>query len=340
MLNSRNLLVSAVTVALLAGCGGGGSDAGPSEEPGNNAATPNVTITSSNAISVAGGSTAAALAVTSSSDVLRETANHARSMASASGIAVNLQDALEAAALLAVTTSAGSGAAPRSVGHGGTPEACVDDGTFVPTLTDANNNHKLDVGETMSVQFFNCAEGGTTSNGEIQLTLNEEVGDPDVDPTTFKLVMTMALEGFAVTGGANAFSADGSVKMTVDNSPTASFLELDVPSLAVTEGDVTDRLTDFVFSATENLADSSWSLSMNGLVDASGVGVVRLVTVAPLAGIGDANPNAGSLRIEGAASSVTLLPQADAENVTLEVDSNGDGIADDTQTATWVDLGA
>jgi hypothetical protein len=79
-------------------------------------------------------------------------------------------------------------------------------------------------------------------------------------------------------------------------------------------------------------------LSASGTLDSTQLaGVVQYSTPVTFAGEGFDYPSSGALLVEGENSSARLTA-IDNVNVTIEVDSNGDGVIDDTINTTWADL--
>lgn len=346
MFGARNVMASAVALALLAGCGGGGgSDAGPGgsgpevvvDVPNTLSSTPDVAITSANAEAVA-------TAFNSSTDKFSEAGGGEGSSArQLTDVAAHTS---VAQLVMREALSAGAGAvsafatAPRHAEHSGLATPCAGGGTELAALSvDANANDVPDVGDTLTLTFTNCTKAGEVMNGVIAYQFIEMTGDPEVD-SEYKWTYDATLTGFSYAApGIDAVTSNGKLITTVERTATHELFNVETPELAVKQLGETDYFVDFSTVGTFELATELVTLAFNGIIDTADIGTIELEQEEPFSGPASSNYfSAGHLHIKGLDSSVTIEVQSDATTVILEVDENGDGIADDEVTTTWAQL--
>ena len=76
------------------------------------------------------------------------------------------------------------------------------------------------------------------------------------------------------------------------------------------------------------------SLSGSGSIANSALGGKVTVNFSNVSGVGSGFPSAGSIKITGDKSSLTLRPQ-DSTNVTLELDLDDNGSSEAAETVAW-----
>jgi hypothetical protein len=78
--------------------------------------------------------------------------------------------------------------------------------------------------------------------------------------------------------------------------------------------------------------------SSSGTLDSTQLsGVIRYSTPVTFQGIGSDFPNAGEFLVQGATSSLRLIAENNTD-VSIEIDSDGDGNVDQTIETTWAEL--
>ena len=102
-----------------------------------------------------------------------------------------------------------------------------------------------------------------------------------------------------------------------------------------------DTLSNYASAQTFDgrVSPSPYTLNASGTLDSSRLsGVIRYTTPVTFEGF-DANyPQTGELLITGENSSARLIAAANGVDVTIEIDSDGDGTVDDTIMTTWTEL--
>jgi hypothetical protein len=84
---------------------------------------------------------------------------------------------------------------------------------------------------------------------------------------------------------------------------------------------------------------SPYTSSASGTLDSTQLaGIIRYSTPVIFSGFDSDYPSSGEFLVSGAGSSLRLIA-IDNVNVTIELDTNGDGTVDETLQTTWVELG-
>ncbi len=219
-----------------------------------------------------------------------------------------------------------------------------------------------------------CPEGGTsTLSGEVADLLTPTLTPGDF----FDIAYTMCDDGFSVIDGNLHYVVDAFngilLAGTYDLTMTASFTDFQVATAEdtlVSNGDVTVRLNTLQFpfleaetsgnsltidgiAASQTLTNFASSHSQSsGLIPlpysqySSGTlnstllpGVVNYSTPVTFTGFDADYPSSGEFLISGENSSARLIA-VDNVNITVEVDTDGDGVVDDTIETTWAELEA
>ncbi len=212
-------------------------------------------------------------------------------------------------------------------------ENCTDGGSFSFTLNDADGNQDLSTGDSLSASFSNCSEAGTVMNGSISINNVVIEGDPLSFP--YSLQLTIQANNFSVTENSETASLNGAMTLSQATGDGALFTNtISGTSIALNETGGSATLSAFQLSSTEN--GSAYALDMNATVSSSEIGgAVTIVTDATFQGVEPNDPFTGQATITGANNSSVTLIAMDEVNVTLEVDADGDGVAEDIIATTW-----
>ncbi len=104
-------------------------------------------------------------------------------------------------------------------------------------------------------------------------------------------------------------------------------------------GEYSYEVSDMNLSGTSDSSNDAYSGGYDGNVSESGLGAFGIVTVTKFSGVEPAMPDTGVAKATANDGySVTLTVQ-DATNISLEVDTDGDGIIDGTVNTTLDKLG-
>lgn len=327
-----HVLMQVAVLGLLAGCGGGGGGDGGS---GSN----NGPITAQNAPVVA---SAAQSAISESSDGGTSGTNFF--VASVSGGPAkdfNLGD-LAIDQVLRLRKSAGLITAAAT-------NPCATSGTVTDNFSNNDTNPEFTAGDTLSLSFDNCVEGGVLLDGALTIALNSLSGDPAVPGSNYSLTISVAFNNFVVDEGDESGEINGS--LTVSANRSGNIETITVSSSALTIRDTSTASGQVLalngFSVTEeyNEATGSYAISVTGTLNDSRIGFnVVATTITPLVSDDFGDPTSGSIRLTaGDGTSVTLTATGggiNGDEVRLEVDTNGDGTIDSTLNTSWTALGA
>ena len=322
-MNLARLSVLSASV-MLAACGSGGDQFGGAEPP-----TTTFAITSANAATTTRVSWEAVLASGDFGDL---------------------------GGSLGLTTTAPGGFAKPSVAHkaGGSlvnvvqqvpfgPDVlpCLSDG-IVTLSGDIANPVTLTFGDTFRAVYEFCDDGaGEVIDGTIDFTVGDFTGD--LLTGLYMLSMDAVVTNLQAITATDTIINNGDVTITLDTMQ-APFIYAGASgtSMTVDSSASSETLRNFSSNQTVdgNLQTLPFTLAASGALDSTQLaGIVRYSTPVEFAGEGFDNPSSGELLIEGENSSARLRA-IDNINVTIEIDSNGDGVIDATIDTTWDGLAA
>lgn len=324
-------VLALLTAGFLASCGGGSSG-------GFSPTTPDLAITADNAFDVA---SAVVTAISGTFDFSGAVGDDF------GGDAVAAQSRLQlfaaGTALARAHALAQSGRIGPAVAFPPETEPCLASGTITISGNVANPPD-IGVGDSITIVFNDCDDGdGYVLDGRLDLVIRQVQGDP-LSEGPYLLRADMELTDLTLTEGTEVTSADGSFSLTLDtrNAPV-SITRLVGELLKLAAGTEELTLSGFDHRLEENLAavPSTHQATASGTL-ASNIlgGKVSYLTEqgSPIIGLGDDDPYTGVIRITGAASSRVRVVIVDNTLVTLEVDADGDGVAESSIDTTWPEL--
>lgn len=335
---------SGLVILSLTACGGGNNKEPASTEIGPNDSALSTKITANNAMLVAAN-------VSSVNASLFDTGmlvgSHVPRSLSAASPSTGLLSVVRSQVLVAVQGFEGSVVAQsRAAVLGGVNTVCEGGGTLSINFSDQNSNSTFDVGETLALVAVNCVPATadvTMLNGTMNITSTSITGDPTLENSNYSVGATVTMSTFSIRDGAGTVSHNGQMVFLLTHTPTTETTTVDIPSFTVNDNGIPNVLTHFKLTATDNLATNQYTTTLSGVVGKSFdslFGTFRVSTPIALQGVGDGDPTAGALKIEGdGSSSVTVVPQSDGQ-LRLDVDSNGDGVTDAAINTTWAALDA
>ena len=224
-----------------------------------------------------------------------------------------------------------------------------DEGSMSLSINDADNNDELSAGDSITATYNSCgintSEGVFYYNGVMSMTFNSFSGDFinsvtfDVTTTFTNLLIDIPDDSAEVTGDMRlyfSFSGNNVVMMASGNS----FSYTDVNG-------ITRTLTNYTLdiSSSDNMASST--LIYDGTLSDSQTlgGPIVFETVTPFTVTSTSNyPSSGQLIAEGGKpegaqfASSFQLTVIDNGQVQLEVDSDGDGVYENSKTVDWTQV--
>ena len=327
-------------VVVLSACGGGGGGNGGGSASVITASAP-ITVTSGNAPGVAGATFDASDDLTGSGGGVSGLV--AASVGGTRSADINVIDALIAQVRRApgLLGSGASGVGPAAVAQ--VSDVPCDSGTFSGRFNDADNDTELTTGDSLTLTLNNCSFDGVVMNGG--LTIDNVVvtggfnSEPPVAP--YSSSVRIQASNLSITDGGETvvMSGGGTISESTNDDVIFTSAFSGTAVRVVTNTD-TLVLTDFNIGEIDNNSTGAYSISINGTISSSNVGgSVIVTTTVAFTGVGDLDPTGGQATCVGAGNTtVSLTANADGSTVQLQVDIDGDGIADDTIDETWVNL--
>jgi len=229
----------------------------------------------------------------------------------------------------------------QKVPFGPVEELCFVSGS-ITTSGDVADPLTLTTGDTFQVVSDACDGGfGEVVNGTIDFTVREFTGD--LLAGTYLLSMDTVLTDFQVATESDTIVSNGDVTLTLDTTDTP-FIEAGVSGtrMTVDYNAISETLSNYVSNQTLDGGDQALPFTMTGagtLNSSELNGIIQYSTPVIFAGVGFEYPSSGSLLVEGK-DSAARLTAVDNVNITIEVDTNGDGTWDETIETTWAELAA
>lgn len=198
---------------------------------------------------------------------------------------------------------------------------------------------------TGSLSYDQCDVGDGVVHGEIAFSNVAETGTP---PNT-TVTMSVSFNNLTVTEAGGSIGLNGAYSATVVSTADSETATVSGSLLSVSEGAHTHQLTDFTFTETSdpNLIAPTTTTADYTLNSTLIGGAVTVTTVTPFETVpGASYPQRGALLISGAQSGMRLTAQGDEDSlpleqqVLLEIDADGDGVYETTQTTSWEQLDA
>jgi hypothetical protein len=303
-------------MTVLAGCGGGGTTPGQTSKADNPPVETTLRI-SAESITLAG-----TLAGATSGDI------------ASNDVTADLQ---QVAAALGDVSSFATTTTIRYCG--GDPNTDNGQGSVTTVNNDADPAGRS-TGDTITMTYNACVRGiinPVTTNGTRVYTINQLTGDPSVAGSAWSLDTTRNSDLTMTTAtdtkthketDQHTASSDGVVLTTAAKGTTTH-----------TDADGTS-VREFTIGGTRDSSNNTFTHNVN-LTSTDSAGKRSVVTKTPISGTVGSGPTAGVVEISQADTAGKLLTmtrltaQTDG-SVLVEIDSNGDGVIDSTETlANW-----
>lgn len=221
---------------------------------------------------------------------------------------------------------------------------CPGGGSFTVTVTVAGT--ALQAGDSIRIDFSNCAEAGITTAGSLSMAIVAVGGTADAPLVT----ADVSLANFEATVAGLAERTNGTMRITIDDTNPATTV------VAFSSANITtERLRNGVMRATRSLTNLNVRESLNNTTGQTtttaafiasgnfprlGEGSFEVQPVQPIIRDGDAlRPRSGQIRILGA-NNASVLATVVATGLQLDIDSDGNGTVDSSRTLTWAEIDA
>jgi hypothetical protein len=223
--------------------------------------------------------------------------------------------------------------------------SCTSGGSFLVSVTDADNSGTVSTGDLFAINFVNCNEGSGAVSGSLSFRIDSLSGTYGTSPYNVAVTMTFGNLGVSTTAYSGAINGAITVSgaRTGANAFTQSIATTSL-SVTATYGGLSRSRALTNFNATQTrVPDATYTYltrySLTGTLTSSGFAGTQAVTFStPTTFIGrylDAAPYTGVLLIKGANNSGLSMTALSTTQVQLDLDANGDGIYENSSVVNW-----
>lgn len=246
--------------------------------------------------------------------------------------------------LLELSHAGARGIVPGTVAQAATvaiTESCAVSGNVVLTINDVNNNSVLDSGDTITLTYNDCRGIGDRYNGSLSITGFELTGNPEIALTPWHMAATFSFSDLTIVEAGATHRIRGALSFTAgttDGIRESGTISANV--LGVTADDVANTLNTFAIEYTVDASTNAYTVAAAGTLDNSRHGLITVTTPTVFQGVEPDHSSSGVMKIAGANNASITLIALDSVNVRLDIDEDGDAIADTTIDTTWAALEA
>lgn len=186
-----------------------------------------------------------------------------------------------------------------------------------------------------------CDDGlGEIIDGTIEFTVDTFTGD--IFAGVYLLTMDLDVTDFQVSTADDVYLSDGDVTATIDTrSVPVVAASVSGASMTTSSNASLDTLSDFASSQTldAGLSPSPYTLEASGNLESSLLeGPVHYSTPVTFQGFDTDYPGSGELLATAPDDTSARLIAENNVEVTIELDTDGDGAVDETIESTWAEL--
>ena len=332
----RRLAPAASLLALaLSACGGGGSD--------DAATTPAAAAPATSQLTATNAAPAAAQAYKAASALYSSGSTAAISIKDGSvqntGIRFSLAE-FATKRLIALTARPAATPQVSTKALASDSATCPGGGEFSVSRNDADNSGTLTTGDSGSFLFTNCVIYGVTLSGGFSFSGLVVTGSAST--ASQSVGATFVFTNFRGTQGADSATVDGdfSIQASVTNvGPQLLDVTVTGRNLTVSENASTASLSGFSARLLIDDTAGTFAYSVQGTAAGTGLpGPIALSNPTPLSGRIGTFPSAGVLLVRTTDSGSARVTANSSTNVTVELDANGDGAYEFSETRTWSQL--
>lgn len=336
-LNFKILFLNIFLAIFLASCGGGGSST-PADD-GTGSGTGTGTINSSNAISYAANvGYLADVMDLGDEGVTIITGAVVENQSGRAGLGQLINWQLDE--LFAIQSQILSGTVV-GVTVGPTTMPCPAGGDFSLTINDVDPAG-FSNGDTADIIFNNCVIDTDTINGSMAIGGMTLTGDPSIPFSAWSFTMTFTYTDLQFTWSTGSDTVSGTLNIsqsTVNGLQFVSNYTGSISGSGVDAGEnYTYSYTSMILNGTFDTDTGAYTGKFSGNITDSDLGTFTVTTQLAFAGIDFDNPTTGGAKVTASDSSSVTMTVQNGVNVLLEVDSDGDGVADATINTTWTVL--
>jgi len=222
---------------------------------------------------------------------------------------------------------------------------CSQGGSLAVSINDSNNNGSFDLGDSLTLDAQSCKEDGDVLQGRISMSVQALTGV--YDSSNYSATLAMTLTAFSVTTGSDMAQGDGTINLTISQTPTAGEVTLATSRLVLSGRaggqNFSTTLTDTRLTLRIETVNGSprTSISYNSSLASSSFDnkQVLITTPQPLVITGsDSYPSSGYLLVQGQANSSLRVTAVNRSQARLELDAQGDGVYETQLLKTWAEL--
>jgi hypothetical protein len=218
---------------------------------------------------------------------------------------------------------------------------CVVGGTLTITA-DLADPLTLTAGDTILAEYNSCDDGlGEIIHGTLDFIVDAFSGD--IFTGIYALTMTMNLDTFQSTVGADVTTANGDGTATLDTT-AAPYVEASVSGsvMVMDTNGSTETLTSYSSAQTldAGLTPAPYTMIASGTLDSSQLsGGITYSTPVMFQGFDVNYPHTGELLVSSEGSSARLVADNDVDvHIDIYSNADGSGTPDDTIVTTWAEL--
>ncbi len=191
-------------------------------------------------------------------------------------------------------------------------------------------------GDTYRIEYVNCNDGESLTNGVIDMTITDFSGDFALG--TYSLAVNAVVTSLSIVTADDTFTGEGDTAITVDTIE-APFVSTIVSGTRMSQSSNAGSQTLENYGSTTtfdgNQVPAEFTMSAYGTLDSSDLPAnVDYSTPMTFRGFVPAYPQEGELLAQGDNSTARLIV-LDPEMVRVEIDDNGDGVVDYSEDMTW-----
>ena len=230
-------------------------------------------------------------------------------------------------------------------GNGDSPIECPLSGSFFIEIV-TSGGPELQLGDKIISASDDCRLTQTVSvDGRFEVEVSHIAGSPVTDPNSaYELVLDNDVQHFQVTMPEHAFQADGNIRIeqTLTDTTQTSTISSSTGFSAASHDDYI-KIENFALTWALELPTQVASFTVNGVLLLKNSlgdidGSLTLTTILAFKGAMGEPPSEGSLLIEGANHSATIVQATTNGGLLIEIDADGDGLFEETIDTSWAEL--
>jgi hypothetical protein len=222
---------------------------------------------------------------------------------------------------------------------------CSGGGSVTVSYT-VTSTSTITAGDTLTIATNNCVDSGSTLNGSMTVTFNAFTGTFS-STGAWSGSLTYNFANTVITTGSDSTAVDGDMSMSYNQSSyqvaSYSVSGNSLQTTTVTSGTSTSRtISTYSYTGTRsgNLYTFTPNFTISGSLGKLGNTSFSVTTLTAFKQNGSSYPYEGVMKITATDNTSVTLTAIDSTSVKLDIDSDGDGTTNQTNTITWAALTA